>query len=64
MKFTLENKMDNAAFDLDEGGLPSEELSMLLRRCANDARWAVAGDSGNLRDHNGNTCGSWKVVGK
>jgi hypothetical protein len=37
---------------------------MLLRRCANDARWAVAGDSGNLRDHNGNTCGSWKVVGK
>ena len=60
MKLTIEIKLDNAAFEGDNG----IEIARILRKLAAgmDGTFYTSGDSGDLRDHNGNTCGKWKVT--
>lgn len=69
MKFLLEMKTDNAAFDtLDEDeqfqGVDGAEVATILRDLADridDTRLAK-GRTGSLADSNGNTVGSWKMT--
>lgn len=65
MAFTLNINTDYAAFTYEGTGepQPSPELSRILRQLAEDLDEVDAididGDSGTLRDYNGNTVGSW-----
>jgi len=58
MKFKLEVKMDNAAFQGDE-----PELSDILRRLSAqpDIIWHRPNVSGMVKDTNGNRVGSWSI---
>ena len=54
MKFRCEFDMDNAAFE------NPDEAARLLRKIAD--RVTIQEDSGNIRDINGNTVGTWEVT--
>jgi hypothetical protein len=58
MKLKIEITMDNAAFDDDS------EIGRILSDFSGElAGYSVlSGQSGVLRDINGNACGSWKVT--
>lgn len=57
--FTLTIETDNAAFDVDQGN----ELAAILRKLADvlDHTSHESGDSGSVRDYNGNTVGHWTL---
>lgn len=67
MRLTLTIDLDNTAFDdgMDTATPTREgdEIARILRNAAADiAGTSVqAGDSDNLRDHNGNKVGKWTV---
>jgi hypothetical protein len=58
MRFTLTIDMENAAFVPGR----ARELRRILREKANDIRLIDVGDSGRIRDVNGNTVGEWAVT--
>lgn len=64
MKFHLTIAADNAAFDAEAMG-PGAELGRILANlgAALSARGAQPGDTGLVRDINGNTVGNWHVTG-
>ncbi len=60
MKFKVQFKMDNEAFNPGNGDIAADMLRQLAKRieCINlDTRY-----SGPLLDVNGNNVGEWKVV--
>lgn len=77
MRFTVDLDLDKSAFDLDvtedgpdEHWRSGDEVARLLRLLANSVSSEVVGDitthgptlTGNLRDINGNTVGTWSIV--
>jgi len=61
MKLTLTLAMDNEAFGNDNKGV---EVARILMNLANKVAKEdlFVGDSGMLRDVNGNAVGSWHVI--
>jgi hypothetical protein len=64
VKLTININLDNAAFADD----PHAETREMLRRTAEDIcdyqAWHYGGiDRGDIRDANGNTVGTWAIVG-
>lgn len=53
--FKLQIETDNAAF----GDFRAVEVARILRQLADNL--STSGDSGNLRDINGNTVGTWTL---
>jgi hypothetical protein len=58
-KLTITINMDNAAFADDADGQLMDILATIGNRIT-----GYGEQSGNLRDFNGNTCGSYKITGK
>lgn len=59
MNFTLTINCDNAAFEHS----PTAEIASILHRTVADIQSGVeVGDTGTLRDANGNTVGRWQVT--
>ncbi|MDQ3159305.1 MAG: hypothetical protein M3P98_04205 [bacterium] len=60
MKFKLEIKMDNAAFE----GFNGNQLAYILERLARklDGYDFADGEGSTLLDTNGNTVGGWEVT--
>jgi hypothetical protein len=61
MRFTLEIKMDNAAFQDD----PMGELSQTIKEVAEilpNSSENIRRCSGKIKDVNGNTVGEWEVA--
>lgn len=54
MQLTIKVNLDNAAFQDNQ----AELSEVVLRQVPHNP---TSGDSGTLRDSNGNTVGSWKV---
>lgn len=54
MQITIKVDLDNAAFHENEAELSEVVLQQIPHN-------PTSGDSGTLRDSNGNTVGSWKV---
>jgi hypothetical protein len=62
MKFTLEMKLDNAAFQTDDETVDGMELAQVLVRVADAVHGVTGGgDNAYIYDVNGNRCGSWEV---
>lgn len=64
MKFSLEIKAGNAAFDTGtEGEVSGSEIARILRKLADniDGIDLTDGHDGGLSDVNGNTVGFWSV---
>ncbi len=61
MKFKIEIECNNAAF----GDLPGFEVARLLRGVADevDERDILPGETGPLRDYNGNRVGFYRAAG-
>lgn len=62
--FKLELAMDGAAFDDGDNGMYElvsiiRDFKQLLQGYTVDG---LAGESGQIRDHNGNKCGSWEFI--
>lgn len=77
MRFTVDIDLDKAAFYVDvtedgpdENWRSGDEVARLLRDLADGVSSEVIGDilthgptlTGNLRDINGNTVGSWSII--
>lgn len=65
MKFKLEITMDNAAFSGDGDSQDNgTETARILSRLSKEIEgyYLSKASSGVLRDINGNSCGSWKIV--
>lgn len=65
MKLELEIKMDNAAFNFDDGSGPAngQEVARILGVLADKVRDIddMTDESGTLRDINDNVVGRWRV---
>jgi hypothetical protein len=57
MTLTITITMDNAAFEVRNGA----EVENIVKEFAAIGGDFHVGDSGTLKDSNGNTCGTWQV---
>jgi hypothetical protein len=62
MRFQLSISMDNDAFREDTGPETARIMRALAERVEHST--LTAGDSGTVRDTNGNTVGQWSVSGE
>ena len=64
MKLTITIEMDNAAFQtgVEDGWSRHEEVERILFDLCRRVSEFNPGDSGKLRDVNGNTVGLWEVA--